>query len=241
MSDIGRRVRVLPLERRDPPAFGDVDVTGRLAVTDAGILYAGVSAGRDVVLVVLTEGAESDPYARARFGEAVRLLGEQQPGRLVASDDDAEIAPWAAVAAETLENAVAVGHTLLAPVTLADTPQIGVVRGPDFRPHWFRRRDVGRWRLWPLPWPASLTSAGRWTYLASFAVVLLIATVALWLAIWAFRDQPTTPPAPGPNPPGPTTPSPTPSPSQPGTPTPTAPQPTPGPGPSQGTGIPPIV
>lgn len=245
MSDGERDVPLLPLERRDPPALGGIELTGRLTSTDSGVVYAGRAGGQPVVVVVLTEGAERDSYARARFQQAAGAVSGGGPDGVVAADADVDIAPWVAVRADTWQDGLGAARALLAPVTLEHLPDVGEPAGPVFRPHWAERNGVGRWRLWPLPWPAALTAASRWTYLAAFALMLAIAAIALWIAVRIFEDQPPVPPGPGPGPiplPTPTSP-PT---SGPGSPTPTpTPPPTTGPGGTDGTGgtttAPPIV
>jgi hypothetical protein len=76
---------------------------------------------------------------------------------------------------------------------LRDVAPAGEVRGPDFRPHWYRRRGAGRWRVWPLPWPTSLNTAGRWTFVAAFALMVAIASLALWIAVLIYHTQPPAP------------------------------------------------
>jgi len=238
-------VPLLPLERRDPPALGGIQLTGRLASTDSGVVYAGRTGGRAVAVAVLTEGAERDSYARARFQQAADAVSADGSDGVVATDADVDIAPWVAVRADTWQDGLSAARALLAPVSLENLPDFGEPAGPVFRPHWAERSRVGRWRLWPLPWPATLTAASRWTYLAAFALVLTIAAIALWIAVKIFEDQPPVPPRPGPGPiplPTPTSP-PTSGPESP-FPTPSSP-PTTGPGGPTGTGgtptAPPIV
>lgn len=222
-----------PLLRRDPPAVGDIVLTGRLAAHDAGMTYAGRRHDDDVTVVMLTAGAEVDSYARARFRQAAGDLEEQRPGVTVAAEEEPDLAPWVAVASTSWGEGLTLGNQLLRAVTLEDRPSIGVVQGPDFRPHWWERVSVGRWRLWPLPWPSRLSSAGRWTFLASFVLVCAIAALALWLTVLVFRNQPPPAPTPGPGP-GPNPPS-SPAPSIP------TPLPQPLPAPTNGQTIPPIV
>jgi hypothetical protein len=192
---------------------------------------------RRVAVVMLTAGAESDSYARARFRNAIADLDRDCPDAIVAEEDEEDLAPWVAVAVVSWDDGLAVGRRLLGAVTLEEQAPLGAVHGPEFRPHWWERVTVGRWRLWPLPWPSRLSSAGRWTFLAAFAVICAIAAIALWIAIQVFRNQPPPAPAPGPGP----------GPNPPPSPSPTSPSPTdrPGPLPTQGgpTGrtIPPIV
>jgi hypothetical protein len=207
-SQPGASDHVQPLLRADPPRLGDIALSGRLDVSDAGIVYAGVLADEPVAVAMLTSGAEADGYARARFHDAVRdarLAGSDVT--VVAGEDEPEIAPWVAVRADSWADAAKLAGALLAPVTVEHVSPVGAVRGPAFRPYWHSRGGPGRWRTWPLPWPPSLTATGRWTYVASFALVLAIASVALFIAVQLFDNQP---PAPvGPPFPAPSTPIPT--------------------------------
>lgn len=214
MTDDSGAVSVSPLHRRDPRKLGGVHIGGRLAATDTGIVYAGQLDGRPVAVAMLSEGAELDSYARARFAQARDSLassgtptepagasaeGSDSP-TVLAGDDDIDIAPWVAVPADTWDAGLAATAALLAPVTLEQMPPVGVPQGPEFRPYWTARRGVGRWRIWPLPWPTSLTSASRWTFVAAFALVLAIAAIALWIAVKLFQNQAPAPPGPGPGP-----------------------------------------
>jgi hypothetical protein len=247
MSDtsgaVSAAVPVAPLERGDPRALGDVTLLGRLTASDTGIVYAGQLDGQPVALVMLTEGAERDPYARARFEETSQRLSGAADSVVVAADRDVDIAPWVAVSAATWAEGVASAGALLAPVTLDDLPPVGVRQGPDFRPNWAARRGVGRWRMWPLPWPATLGAASRWTFVASFALVLAIAAIALLIAVKLFENQAPAPPGPGPGP------VPLPTPSRPAPSTPQSPSPSnaptpgfePSPGPTGPSTAPPIV
>ncbi|MGH3471408.1 MAG: hypothetical protein ACRDPG_05095 [Nocardioidaceae bacterium] len=189
--------RVLPLKRRDPPAIDQIEVTGRLGETTAGIVYSGRIDDQPVAIALLGVGAETDSYARARFYDAIVAAAEAD-GQVVASSDEPDIAPWVAVRADSWARGLSTAKSLLAVVTLEDREPIGDVRGPGFRPHWFRSRRPGRWRLWPLPWPVTLTSAGRWTFVAAFALILAIAAIALFIAVKLFDNQPVVPPGPGP-------------------------------------------
>ncbi len=231
-------VRVSALTRRDPPALGAVTISGRLESNDAGVVYAGEHGEQAVVVVLLGEGAEADSYGRKRFHDALNELLDRDPDQVVLFDDDVDIAPWVALRADNWDEGLTAGNALLAPVTLTHVEHVGTATGPDFRPHWFRRDGTGRWRLWPLPWPRSLTQSGWWTFAAAFALIVAIAALALWIAIKIFENSPTPQqgpgPAPGPNPP--------PQPSTSG-PTTTTPGPRPGPTgpPATGQPIPPIV
>ena len=218
----GEEDAVSPLLRTDPPRLGEIDLSGRLATSDAGVVYAGLLAGDPVVVALLSGGAETDSYARARFHDAVH---DPSPGgsgsKVVAAEDDPEISPWAAVPARSWADGVTLASALLAPVTLESVEPVDRQRGPEFRPHWWRSSEPGRWRAWPLPWPASLTASGRWTYVASFAIVLAIASVALFIAVKLFEGQPPAPvppPFPAPSVPIPSVgPSPTDGPTSPST------------------------
>jgi hypothetical protein len=241
MTETGRPDRVMPLVRSDPPRLGDITLSGRLEVTDAGIVYAGLIGDQPVAVALLTEGAETDSYARARFHDAVHeaKLSVDEVSVVASEEDSPEISPWVAVRAESWDDGAKIAGALLAPVLLEHLPSVGPVRGPGFRPHWFGRSGPGRWRAWPLPWPAALSAVGRWTYVASFALVLAIASIALFIAVKVFQDLPPAPvnppfPAPTQQPPSQQSPSPTPTPTPP-----TSPQPTrPG---GTVTTIPPIV
>jgi hypothetical protein len=232
VSQSGASERVMPLLNSDPPRLGDISLSGRLEVTDSGIVYAGVLADQPVAVAMLTRGAETDSYARARFHDAVRdarLAGTD--AAVVAGEDEPEISPWVAVRADSWDDGAKLAGALLAPVALEHVAPVGTMRGPGFRPHWFDRPGPGRWRVWPLPWPSALSAAGRWTYVASFALVLAISSVALFIAIKLFENQP---PAPV-NPPYPTPGLPTPSVSPP-TPSPSTGTPSPSPHPPGGSG-----
>lgn len=198
-------VRVSALTRRDPPALGVVTISGRLESNDAGVVYAGEHGEQPVVVVLLGEGAEADSYGRKRFHDALQELLDRDHDQVVLFDDDVDIAPWVALRADNWDQGLAAGSALLAPVTLTHVDHVGSAAGPDFRPHWFRRNGTGRWRLWPLPWPRSLTQSGWWTFAAAFALIVAIAALALWIAIKIFENQPPPEPGqgpgPGPNPP----------------------------------------
>lgn len=230
MTETGRPDRVMPLVRNDPPSVGDITLSGRLEVTDAGIVYAGLLGDEPVVVALLTAGAETDSYARARFHDAVQQAKlSVEEVSVVASEEDApEISPWVAVRAESWDDGAKIAGALLAPVLLEHLAPVGAARGPGFRPHWSGRSGPGRWRAWPLPWPATFSAVGRWTYVASFALVLAIATIALFIAVKVFHDLPPAPvnppfPAPTQQPPSQQSPSPTPTPTPPTSPSPTRP------------------
>ncbi len=188
---------LVPLRRSDPPSLGGVVLTGRLSEDDSAVLFAGQCAGDPVVVVMLTDGANGDPYARARFAEAIATRRDADTHSVVETDDDPEFAAWVAVRADSYTAGLTSAQAVVSAVTVADRPPVGTTRGPEFRPHWFRRRGLGRWRLWPLPWPRTWNRAGLWTFLASFALVLAIALSALLIAI---KVLPPPPPPTGPTP-----------------------------------------
>src|SRR6478736_9703785 len=105
--------RVQPLLRSDPPRLGEIVLSGRLEVTAAGIVYAGVLADQPVAVALLTEGAETDSYARARFSDAVRdarLDGASTA--VVAGEDEPDIAPWVAVRADSWDDGATLAGAL---------------------------------------------------------------------------------------------------------------------------------
>jgi hypothetical protein len=241
--------QVTSLERGDPPALGDVVLNGRLVADESAVVFAGEHDGDPVVAVMLTAGAAADSYARARFRDAVQQRRETADDVLM-SEDDSDFAPWVAMSADSSTSGAKSASALIAAVTLADREPIGTERGPGYRPHWFKKRRLGRWRIWPLPWPRWLRSVGMWTFSAAFALILAIATTALIISVLTLRTlpKPPVPPSPstGPGLPIPPVPSPT-QPTRPPT-TPASPTPSTGPsGPSPSTvqpgttGQPPIV
>lgn len=219
---------VAPLERNDARSLGGVTLLGRLGASDTGIVYAGRLDGQQVAVALLTDGAETDSYARARFEQARDSRAGSSMITVAAADSDVDIAPWVALRTESWAAGLAAAQALLAPVSLADVPAMGTHRGPEFRPHWAARRGVGRWRIWPLPWPTAVEAAGRWTFVAALALVLAISAVALFIAVKIFENQPAAPPGPGPGP------VPLPTPSSPAETSPTTPSPTTGTSPPNG-------
>jgi len=240
MPHPGGTDRVAPLLRGDPPTVGETVLTGRLEVTDAGIVYAGMLGDQPVAVALLSAGAETDSFARARFFDSVqqsRLDGEHSP--VLAAGDEPDTSPWATVSADSWDDGRKAAGALLAPVTLGEPTSGGAFRGPGFRPHWVDRAGPGRWRAWPLPWPKAFSVAGRWTFVASFALVLAIASIALFISVKLFENQPPAPVGP----PFPVPPDPTPTSRPTPTPTPSSPSPTPSTGSPRTTvtTVPPIV
>jgi hypothetical protein len=197
----------LPLLPEDPPRVGDFWLRARIAVTPAGYVYAGqTDAGVHAVVVMMTEGSADDAAARDRFQVAVdRLPVEVLVARNSTDDDD--LALWAAIgpvtmadgsssAADSRQIAERHGHDVLSAVLMDRVPQIGRVRGPDYRHHWENRRRPGLFRLWPLPWPTSLRAASRLALTLSLLTMMLLMLVALLIAWLLFRNQPEVDPGP---------------------------------------------
>lgn len=249
----------LPLQPEDPPRVGDFWLRARLGANAAGYLYAtSDDDGREAVVAMMTEGSADDAAARDRFAAAVATL----PADAVIArngPDDEDLALWVALgpiraedgtssAADERRLAERRGQDVLSAVLMDRVPQIGRVRGPDFRHYWEGRRRPGLFRIWPLPWPTELRSASRLALALSLVTMLVLMLVAMLIAWLLFRSQPEVDPGPViPDPNGtqtvtvtPTTPPPgtqgPPTPTGPGTPTtiPTRPT-TPG---GTGTGLP---
>jgi hypothetical protein len=217
-----------PLQPDDPPRIGQYRLLERLFTDDAAVVFRGLDDDRHVAVVLLTAGAHRDAAARGRFSRAVDDLVSRSPESVVDSDFDPEIAPWIALPMLAGRPPDAVPR-LLATVTMrqATVPTSGAP-GPDFAPYWHPRHTPGRWRLWPLPWPAVGQGASRAALLWALALVMLLATIAVLIAIWLFRYQPpsrvplpenspvpSSPPSSGPSPTSPTNTSPTNSPHSP--------------------------
>jgi hypothetical protein len=240
-------VRVGPLDRADPPALGSVVLTGRMKSDESAVVFAGERDGEPVVVIMLSAGAADDPFAQARFRAAIDRLGDG--ASVVDTETDPDFAPWVAVRAASYDAALTAAAPLVGTLTVADHEPTGQPRGPAFAPHWYRHGSLGRWRLWPLPWPRWLRTAGMWTFMVAFALCLAIATAALLISILVLRTLPTppTPPTPPSGPSLPVPPVPVPSPNRSTPPTtppsngPTNPFPTPGPSTGPGSGVPPIV
>ncbi len=190
--DQSARVVIRPLERHDPPMLGAVMIHGRLASTDAGVVYAGQLVDDQVVVVTLTDAAQMGTFGRARFDSAVKEAVDDGAARILAADLAAAVSPWVAFAApEDWDDALGLCDRVLARVALADQGLVGDDRGTR---HWYRRREVDRRALWPLPGPGGLAAAGRWTFIAAYALMLGIAAIALWITTVIFHNQPVPPP-----------------------------------------------
>jgi hypothetical protein len=195
----------LPLQPEDPPRVGEFWLRGRLGANAAGYLYtASDEAGRNVVVAMMTEGSADDAAARDRFVYAVDDLPEEAVlGHNDADDDD--LALWVAVgpirendgsSAASDERLIAErrGEEILSAVLMDRIPQIGKLRGPEFRHYWESRRRPGLFRIWPLPWPNVLRPASRWALAFALLTMALIMALAVFLAWLLFRHaQPLEP------------------------------------------------
>lgn len=197
----------LPLQPEDPPRVGGFWLRGRLSVTPAGFLYAARDEdGMHAVVAMMTEGSADDAAARERFQRAV----DEVPADLIAgrnTDDDDDLALWVAVgpvvadngsssSADSRQIAERHGAEILSAVLMDRIPQLGKVRGPDFRHYWESRRRPGLFRLWPLPWPVALKSASWLAIVLSLVTMLVLMLAALLIAWLLFKDKPTVDPEP---------------------------------------------
>ena len=195
----------LPLQPEDPPRVGEFWLRGRLGANAAGYLYtASDEAGRNVVVAMMTEGSADDAAARDRFVYAVDDLPEDAVLGHNDGDDD-DLALWVAVgpireddgsSAASDERLIAErrGEEILSAVLMDRVPQIGKLRGPEFRHYWESRRRPGLFRIWPLPWPNALRPASRWALAFALLTMALIMALAVFLAWLLFRHaQPLQP------------------------------------------------
>ncbi|MEV4261640.1 hypothetical protein [Kribbella sp. NPDC049584] len=195
----------LPLQPEDPPRVGEFWLRGRLGANAAGYLYtASDEAGRNVVVAMMTEGSADDAAARDRFVYAVDDLPEEAVLGHNDRDDD-DLALWVAVgpireddgsSAASDERLIAErrGEEILSAVLMDRVPQIGKLRGPEFRHYWENRRRPGLFRIWPLPWPNALRPASRWALAFALLTMALIMALAVFLAWLLFRHaQPLEP------------------------------------------------
>nr|WP_195909123.1 hypothetical protein [Microlunatus sp. Gsoil 973] len=216
------QVYISPLLPDDPPRIGDFWIDGRLGAVEAGVAYTGhadpESAGgaTPVMVLLLSEGAASDPAARDRFAGLINELhidtviargGQGQDfGRLArkyrapahpVAPDDRPAAPWAALAYDGTPSAAAEAERILNEVQLSWLPQQGALSGPDYRLYWIDKVRPGLTRLWPLPWPGRYDRAGWRSILVSWLLMLLLAALAVLIAILIFHNQaPQSPPPP---------------------------------------------
>ena len=200
-----------PLRDSDPPKVGDFWLDSRVTASPAGTVYVAHEDGSDsVMLILMNEGAATDPAARARFSGEVNAMhidtvvargGEgQNEGRTAvrfrAEDEDpvlahhAPLAPWAALAFDGSLRAVQEADRVLQAVDLSHTPPLSEPSGPDYRLHWIDKTATGATRQWPLAWPARKDRAGWITVLTSFLLMVLLTFLAILLAILLFQNQP---------------------------------------------------
>lgn len=204
-------VEAFPLLPSDPPRIGDFWVDARLTATQAGVAYlAHADAEHQVMLIILAAGAAADAAARDRLaGEVNRMAAstvvarggqDQDEGRLGylfrSEDDDplgpdhAPLAPWVALVWDGSPQALAEADRLLRSVDLSASPQLGTRRGPEFSIPWASDTRPGAWRLWPLPWPGRRDRAGWIPTLASWLLMILMASTALLVTVLLFQNQP---------------------------------------------------
>ncbi len=211
------RVPLSPILPDDPPKVGDFWLDARLMATAAGTAYVGHDDDQTpVMLIMLSEGASSDPVARARLAGEVNHMdidtvvargGEGQDegrlGRRFRAEDDDPVepgatpqAPWVALAYDGSPAAAAEAARVLSCVQLANVSPTGTPSGPGFQLHWIDRFKPGATRLWPLPWPGRHDRAGALSILASWLLMLVIAALAVLIAILIFQQAPTEAPPP---------------------------------------------
>ncbi|HHV20774.1 MAG TPA: hypothetical protein GXZ30_04440 [Propionibacterium sp.] len=177
---------------------------------------AGETGVRRVILVQLAEGAAADKAARDRFSGLINRLHiddvvvrggqDQDEGRLgrrfqerdepVDPDDLHPLAPWVALTYADDPAIIETADALLANVDLGDLPPRGRPSGPDFHLPWIEDDNPGHNRVWPLPWPGRHDRAGWLSILASLALMLVLAALAVLIAILLFKDSPPISPPP---------------------------------------------
>lgn len=212
--------RPVPLLPEDPPKVGDFWLDARLAANPAGVVYL---AHRDdhaeTMLIMLSAGAAADASARDRLAGEVNKLHadtvvarggqDQAEGRLGykfrGEDDDPvtpeskPLAPWVTLVYDGSPDALAEGRRLLTSVDLSSAPPLGAFSGPGFKLPWTGDTRVGRWRIWPLPWPGRYDRAGALPIFASWLLTLVMCGLALLIAVLIFQNAPVeTPPPPVP-------------------------------------------
>ncbi len=207
----------LPLAPSDPVQIGPFWLDSRLAGSPAGMAYSAHQSDSDPVMVIqLSDGAATDPAARARFSGEINAMHidtvvatggqDQDSGRMaVRFHDEGDdpivashhpLAPWAALAFDGSQAAVAEAQRVLAAIDLVHTPQLGTPKGPDYQLHWWPNTQPGAWRMWPLAWPGRRDRGGWISLLVSFLIMLLISALAVLLAILVFQNQPPVAPPP---------------------------------------------
>ena len=210
--------RLSPLWRDDPPKVGDFWLDARLTAGPSGVAFVAHDAlHTSVMIVLLSEGASTDPAARDRFAGTVDKMhidtvvargGQgQDSGRLghrvrkPEADDPVDPegsppAPWVALAYDGSPAAVAEADRILADVDLSRVAELGSPAGPAYRLHWIDRVRPGIARLWPLPWPGRHDRGGPLTILVSWLLMMLLAALAVLIAILIFQQAPPEQPPP---------------------------------------------
>ncbi|MDR0782745.1 MAG: hypothetical protein LBE83_03195 [Propionibacteriaceae bacterium] len=211
-------ITTAPLHPIDPPKIGDFWPSARLAETPAGVAYVAYEdhGTAPVMLILLSQGASSDPGARDRFAGEIDRMDidtviargglDQDTGRYAEKfrneDDDPQgveappQSPWVALGFDQTPRAVDEARRVLAEVELSWHPQQGQPSGPDYRLHWSDRVAPGITRVWPLPWPGRRDRGGRLSLLASWLLMLMLAAVAILIAILIFSQAPEVSPPP---------------------------------------------
>jgi hypothetical protein len=211
------------LQVDDPPKIGEFWLDARMAARASGITYLAHGADDEpVMLILLSEGAAGDAAARERFSAEINKMhvdtviarggANQDEGRLAGkfrdTDDDPiepdamPLVPWAVLAFDGSQDALAEADRVLRSVDLSSSPEIGHPSGPDYRLHWIQRTKPGNWRLWPLPWPGRKDRAGWMSILVSWLLMIVLAALALLIVVLVFQNLPEVsapPPVPQPS------------------------------------------
>lgn len=207
----------VPLMADDPPRVGDFWLDARIASNPAGVIYLGHREDHaEAMVIMLAAGAAADASARDRLAGEVNKLHadtviarggqDQDGGRLAAkfrSEEDDPItpenkplAPWVALIYDGSPAALAEGKRLLTSVDLSSAPPLGSAAGPNYDLPWTSDTRVGRWRIWPLPWPGRHDRAGVLPLFASWLLTLIICGLALLIAVLIFQNAPPETPSP---------------------------------------------
>lgn len=219
-----------PLHPEDPPRLGGFWLDARLDAQTAGVVYRAhadapaetgradtgedPATGRQVVLVLLSQGAATDRVARDRFNGEIDPLhvdlvvargGQgQDTGRLARHyrESGAPVetgvpeAPWVALTADQAPLA----STILERVGLELLGPIGRPAGPDYQLPWADEKAPGRTSQWPMPWPGHHDRAGWVSLFVSWLLMVLVTAIAVLVAILLFRNEaPQSPPPPQPS------------------------------------------
>jgi len=214
---LGEPARVSPILPDDPVKVGDFWLDARLTATPSGLAYvAHDENATSVMLILLSQGAASDPGARDRLAGEVNQMdidtvvargGQgQDAGRFAmryrpdsdapTGPDAAPQAPWVALAYDGTAAAAAEAYRVLGAVELAGVEPQGAVSGPDFSLHWIDQFRPGTSRLWPLPWPGRHDRSGALSIVAAWLLMILLAALAVLIAILIFQKAPPVSPPP---------------------------------------------